>query len=111
MHSRNAFVGAERTSHILQFKLKDDVANATGFTATDVSFTDAIFTPGQTSPEGLNFISADDSPTGGALLLVGNEASGTLTSYAIPEPSTYALLGVSLAGLIFTLRKRRMASK
>lgn len=38
---------------------------------------------GDQSPEGLAFIPAEDSPTGGALLAVANEISGTTALYAV----------------------------
>ena len=34
-------------------------------------------------PEGLVFVAGTDSPTGGPLLLVGNETSGTTTVFAV----------------------------
>jgi 5'-nucleotidase len=37
-------------------------------------------------PEGLAFAPAGVSPTGTPLLLVGNEISGTVTSYRTPMP-------------------------
>jgi hypothetical protein len=38
---------------------------------------------GDLGPEGLTFVSKDDSPTGEALLIVGNEVSGTTTTYRL----------------------------
>ena len=43
-------------------------------------------TAGDLGPEGLHFIPPQDSPTGQALLLVGNEVSGTTTIWQVDGP-------------------------
>lgn len=101
-----AFVGLERTNHVFMYKLVEDYATATAFSTAEVSFIDAINTPGQVSPEGLSFIEAAKSPTGYALLLVGNEVSGTWAVYAVPEPATVALLmGLGAVGVLVWRRR------
>jgi hypothetical protein len=38
---------------------------------------------GDLGPEGMKFVEANDSPTGSALLIVGNEISGSTSVYEI----------------------------
>jgi hypothetical protein len=114
------FVGAERQNGIFQFDITD-LANVeiTGYYNTVTGTADDVH-GAFVSPESLQFISASDSPTGKALLLVGYEGvfdpsesidiSGSLAVYsvtAIPEPSTAAALaGFGALGLA-ALRRRR----
>jgi len=100
-----AFVGLERTNHIFMFKLQEDVDTALTFNPAGVGFVAAINTPGAVSPEGLAFVSAESSPTGNAMLLVGNEVSGTWTAYAVPEPSTWLLLCLGSAFVLWRMRR------
>ena len=48
---------------------------------------DVLTRAGDLGPEGLAFISADDSPIGEPMLAVGNEVSGSTTMYAISVPT------------------------
>lgn len=114
------FVGAERQNGIFQFDITDlNNVQITGYYNTVTGTAD----DGQgafVSPESLLFISAADSPTGQALLLVGYEGvfegsidlPGSIAVYtvaAIPEPaSAVALAGVAVLGLA-ALRRRRVA--
>lgn len=81
-----AFVGLERQGGIMVF----DVTNpfAPGFVEytsnRDLSVTPAEGADaGDLGPEGLLFVPAADSPNGKALLIVGNEVSGTTTIYQV----------------------------
>jgi len=38
---------------------------------------------GDLGPEGLTFVAADDSPTGRAMLIVGNEVSGSTSIFEV----------------------------
>ena len=111
------FIGMERTAHIFQFDITDPVSPV---------FVDAFrLADGANSPlrpEGFNFISAANSPTGVPLLVVGFEGDGTVvaservvtfavTGSAIPEPSSVAALaGLGALGLAASRRRRRTAA-
>jgi hypothetical protein len=90
-----AFAGLERMGGFMTFDITDpqsvqfvsytshrnyDAAVA----AEDGEVTGASLTQaGDLAPEGMQFVPADQSPTGGALLLVANEVSGTLSVYRV----------------------------
>jgi hypothetical protein len=69
-----AFVGLERSHMVLAF----DVTNPLSPT-----FATSFKRTGDLNPEGMVVVSAGDSPTGKALLLVSSEVSNTLTVYEI----------------------------
>jgi Ca2+-binding RTX toxin-like protein len=69
-----AFIGLERIGDVIVF----DVTNP-----TSPSFVQYIDNPGDIAPEGLAFVSAEESPTGQPLLIVASEVSGTTTTYEI----------------------------
>ena len=86
-----AFIGLERIGGVVVYDISNprkpffvDYANNRDFTQ-DVETEDGGSNPlaGDLGPEGLLFIKADDSPTGGPLLVTGNEISGTTTVYSI----------------------------
>jgi len=81
-----AFVGLERVGGIMMY----DITNPYGvqfieyvinrdFTKDPTESNEA----GDVGPEGMKFVSAEKSPTGEALLIVGNEVSGTTNVYEI----------------------------
>lgn len=92
-----AFIGFERVGGIAVYSLLDPSApefveyvNNRNFrdeqgNPIDVTIADGETNPavGDLGPEGIEFISAEDSPTGEPLLAVGNEVSGTTTLFAI----------------------------
>lgn len=77
-----AIVGLERMGGIMVYDISDpdkavyaDYLNVRGFSGT-VTDLDRL---GDLGPEGICTISAKDSPTGNAMILVANEISGTVT--------------------------------
>lgn len=94
-----AFVGFERVGGIAAFDLSDP-ANptfATYFNNRDFSVSvedeiedaadpDALLSSaGDLGPEGITFLGADESPTDEAVLVVGNEVSGTTSLYSVAD--------------------------
>lgn len=81
-----AFIGLERQGGIMVFDVTNPFAP---FFVEYQSNRDLAVEPGEgvdagdLGPEGLLFIPAQDSPTGAALLVVGNEVSGTTTIYQV----------------------------
>ncbi len=67
----------------VDFELDDDLDDpcdtSEGLDCTEVP------NAGDLGPESIKFISADTSPNGNALLVVGNEVSGTVTVYQVTE--------------------------
>lgn len=86
-----AFVGLERISGVMVFDITDphDVSIATYASNRDFSVAydeenlENVADAGDLGPEGIDFVSADESPSGKPLLIVGNEVSGTTTIYEI----------------------------
>ncbi|MEL7480179.1 MAG: choice-of-anchor I family protein [Pseudomonadota bacterium] len=86
-----AFIGLERIGGIMVYDISDptapvfeDYINIRDFTV-DVQLPDDSVNPavGDLGPEGLAFVSADDSPSGTPLLIVGNEVSGTTRIFEV----------------------------
>lgn len=81
-----AFIGLERTGGIFVYDITnpDSASYVTYFTTTNYDNNDLS---GDISPEGLYFISEDDSPTGSPILLASHEISGTLAVIEINTSS------------------------
>jgi predicted extracellular nuclease/2',3'-cyclic-nucleotide 2'-phosphodiesterase (5'-nucleotidase family) len=77
-----AFVGLERAHGTLAFDVTDPSA---------VTYAAAAVNVGDLNPEGLLNISAADSPTGKALLVVSNEVSNTLTTFELKPAPAFTL--------------------
>ena len=94
-----AFVGFERIGGIAAFDLSNpgDPKFATYFNNRDFSFSvedeiedvsdpaALLSSAGDLGPEGITFLSADESPSGEAALVVGNEVSGTTSLYSVAD--------------------------
>ena len=82
-----AFVGLERIGGVMVYDVSDPAKPVFVQYINNRDFTkdpeDQTTEAGDLGPEGLHFISAEDSPTGQPLLAVANEVSGTVTVYAI----------------------------
>lgn len=83
-----AFIGLERVGGIMVYNVTNpqnpqfvQYLNNRDFSASQVDVEAGM--AGDLGPEGLAFISADDSPNGKPMLAVGNEVSGTTTLYGI----------------------------
>lgn len=80
-----AFIGAERVGGIFVYDITNPGTPVfeSYTTSRDFSGDPEAGTAGDLAPEGLVFISADDSPTGEALLLAAHEVSGTTAIYRV----------------------------
>lgn len=93
-----AFVGLERIGGIAAYDVTDpaDARFVTYLNNRDlsVSVEDAddpeavLDDAGDLGPEGVAFVAAEDSPTGQAIVLVGNEVSGTTTFFGLTAQFT-----------------------
>lgn len=80
-----AFIGLERISGVIIYDVTDPTApEYTTFASNrDFSGDAEAGTAGDLGPEGVLVISAEESPTGAALLVVSNEVSGTTSIYQL----------------------------
>ncbi|MCV2403483.1 choice-of-anchor I family protein [Marinomonas sp. C2222] len=80
-----AFIGLERVGGIMVY----DITNPTQgkfvqyITSRNFDADAETSAAGDLGPEGMAFVTADQSPTGQALLIVGNEVSGTTSVYQV----------------------------
>lgn len=88
-----AFVGLERQSALMVYDVTDPHAPtfAAFVNMRDINVDGA----GDLGPEGLDFVAAEDSPTGKPLLLAGNEVSGTLAVFEISVPASFEVTAVA----------------
>jgi DNA-binding beta-propeller fold protein YncE len=106
-----AFIGLERVGGVMVYDVTDPT-NPTFASYTnnrDFSGDAEAGTAGDLGPEGLLFISRQDSPTGKNLVVATNEVSGTTTVYeTVPEPGTVAgLLVMGAMGAMGLKRQRQ----
>lgn len=80
-----AFIGLERFGGVMVYNVSDPAAPFFVTYANNANREGNAEegTAGDVGPEGLVFISAEDSPTGAPLLVVTNEVSGSTTIYSI----------------------------
>jgi hypothetical protein len=79
------FVGLERVGGVMAFDMTNPAAPEFEQYINTRNFSQSPSNPlsGDLGVEGLHFIAAEDSPTGGALLVAANEISGTISIYAV----------------------------
>lgn len=88
-----AYIGLERQGGIMVYDISNPFApqfiqyTSNRDFSVDMDEVDAGNLPagaaGDLAPEGMTFVSADDSPNGKPLVIVGNEVSGTTTVYEV----------------------------
>jgi hypothetical protein len=75
-----AFIGLERIGGVMAYDVTDPYAPAFAAYANTRSLTEL---KGDLGPEGVEFVSEDDSPNGKPLVLVGNEVSRTVSVFQV----------------------------
>lgn len=116
-----AFIGLERVGGVMVYDITDpnapafiDYVNVRDFSIEELVVND-LANPlvGDLGPEGLLFISAEESPNGQDLLVVANEVSGSTRIFAVnsissvvPSP-TAAAAGLTLLAGTLSLRRDR----
>lgn len=106
-----AFIGLERIGGIMIYDITDpnNPAFINYILGRDFGIADETSgLAGDLGPEGIYFVTPEDSPFGRYGLIVANEVSGTTTWYdiAVPIPAPLALFAAGLP-LLVTARRRR----
>ncbi len=106
-----AFIGLERVGGFFTYDLTD-FDPSSGIDPTFLSYTPNASGPtASLRPEGLVFVSATESPTGQALLIVANEESNTTDIYSlavmVPEPASVLLLAFGGTSVVLISRRYR----
>ncbi|WP_342641329.1 choice-of-anchor I family protein [Rhodoligotrophos ferricapiens] len=85
-----AFIGLERQSGVMMYDVSNPLSPSFVKFISNRDFTVDAESPeaGDLGPEGILFIPAEDSPTGEALLVTGNEVSGTTSVYELRDTET-----------------------
>ena len=84
---RYAFIGLERADAVAVYDITD---------ISNVTFKQFLKTAGDDAPEGILFISAEDSPNSNPLLVVSNEDSGNITVYQSDAEGVFSFVARSL---------------
>ncbi|THV27541.1 choice-of-anchor I family protein [Glycomyces paridis] len=82
-----AFIGLERQGGVMVYDVTDPAASVfvDYVTARDFAVAPGEGDAGDLGPESIKFVAAADSPTGRAMIVVGNEISGTTTLYDVAD--------------------------
>ncbi|MGK7954922.1 MAG: choice-of-anchor I family protein [Crocosphaera sp.] len=92
-----AFIGLERIGGFMTYDVSDPLNPQ--FIAYQNDTRDI-------SPEGLLFISDEDSPTNQSLLVLTNEVSGNTSIYSVTTPEPTSILGLMMLGIVGTLKAK-----
>ena len=80
-----AFIGLERMGSIFVYDITNPYDTKFVDYVINRELTEAADLMGDSGPEGMVFVDAANSPTGNALVIVGNEISGTVSVWQVSE--------------------------